>query len=181
MKNLKFLFAFFALNALLFAACDKDDDGHDHNEQELITTVKLTFTEVGGSSSEFTVKDLDGDGGNPPVADEIKLKANTAYTIGVAFLDESEADHTHDLTTEVEEESAAHLVCFSATGSMATPTIGDVDSNGKPLGLESALTTSNAGTGTLQVSLKHEPDKDAATPCSTGETDVEVTFDVTIE
>ncbi len=180
MKKAKFLFAIIALNGFFFTACDKDDD-HGHTEQELITTVKLTFTEVGGGSSEFTVKDVDGDGGNPPVADKITLKANTAYTIGVAFLDESEAGHTHDLTTEVAAENTAHLVCFTATGAAAEPIIGDVDSDGKPLGLESALTTGNVGTGTLKVVLKHEPDKSASAPCSTGETDVEVTFEVGIE
>ncbi|MCU0348774.1 MAG: hypothetical protein MUC59_17675 [Saprospiraceae bacterium] len=180
MKNFKFLFAILALNAVLFSACDKEDD-HNHNEGELITTVKLTFTEVGGGSTEFTVKDLDGDGGDAPVADDITLKANTAYTIGVEFLDESKADHTHDITEEVKEESAEHLVCFDATGSMTAPTIGDLDGNGKPIGLESALATGAAGAGSLQVTLKHLPNKSATDPCSTGDTDVDVTFEVTIE
>jgi hypothetical protein len=143
--------------------------------------VKLTFTEVGGGSTEFTVKDLDGDGGDAPLADDITLKANTAYTIGVEFLDESEADHTHDITEEVQTESADHLVCFDATGAMTAPTIGDADGNGKPLGLESALATTAAGTGTLQVTLKHQPDKAASDPCSTGDTDVDVMFDVTVQ
>ena len=180
MKNFKFILALLAFNAFLFTACDKDDD-HNHNEGELITTVTLTFTEVGGGSTEFSVKDLDGDGGNAPVADEITLKANTAYTIGVAFLDESEADHTHDITEEVLAESTEHLVCFDATGAITAPIIGDFDSNGKLLGLESALATTVAGTGSLNVVLKHTPDKNAADPCSTGDTDVDVTFDVTIQ
>jgi hypothetical protein len=179
MKNLKFIPAFLLLGSLFFTACDKDND--PSNEEELITTVKLTFTEVGGSSTEFTVKDLDGDGGDAPVADNLTLKANTAYTIGVEFLDERDAGHTHDITEEVSTESADHLVCFTATGSMTEPTIGDVDGNGKLLGLESALTTGTAGTGTLQVSLKHQPDKSAADPCSTGDTDVDVTFEVNIQ
>ncbi len=179
MKNLKFIPAFLLLGSLFFTACDKDND--PANEEELITTVKLTFTEVGGGSTEFTVKDLDGDGGDAPVSDDITLKANTAYTIGVEFLDESKADHTHNITEEVLEEGADHLVCFDATGAMQVPVIGDVDGNGKPLGLESALATTAAGTGTLQVSLKHLPDKSAADPCSTGDTDVDVTFDVVVQ
>lgn len=180
MKNLKFLLAILALGGTLFTACDKDDDtGTD--EQELITTVRLTFTEVGGGSTEFAVKDLDGDGGNPPVADEIKLKPNTAYTIGVAFLDESDAANIHDITEEILSENTAHLVCFTATGAATEPVIGDADDNGKPLGLESSLTTGAAGTGTLQVALKHQPDKSAASPCATGDTDAEVLFDLTIE
>ncbi len=180
MKKFKIIFAMLALGAFLFTACDKDDD-HNQDEQELITTVKLTFTEVGGGSTTFTVKDLDGDGGNPPVADEIKLKANTAYTIGVAFLDESKAGHAHDLTEEVKTEADEHLVCFSTTGGLSAPVIGDQDGNGKPLGLESAITTGEAATGNLKVSLKHLPNKSATDPCATGETDVEVTFPVTVE
>lgn len=179
MKNFKFLFAILALNALLFTACDKDNG--DDNEGELTTTVKLTFTEVGGGSTEFTVKDLDGDGGDPPVADDITLKANTAYTIGVEFLDESEAGHIHDFTEEVQEESNDHLVCFVASGAISAPVIGDLDGNGKPLGLESAVSTGDTGTGVLQITLKHLPEKTNPEPCSTGDTDVDVTFLVTIE
>lgn len=179
-KFSKIFLLLFAVSAFVVTACDKDNnDGN--NDQELITTVRLTFTEVGGGSSTFTVKDLDGDGGNPPIADTIKLKANTAYTIGVEFLDESEANHTHDITEEVKKEAEEHLVCFAASGAMSVPIAGDQDGNGKPLGLENALTTGAAGTGSLQVSLKHEPDKSAANPCTTGETDAEVTFDVTVQ
>jgi hypothetical protein len=181
MKNLKFLATLFVFGSLLFTACDKDDDGMTDNEQELITTVQLTFIDADSASLVFNVKDLDGDGGNPPVADEIKLKANTAYTLSVKFLDESDASHTHDITEEVEEESDEHLVCFTATGAMVAPVATDTDTNGKPLGLQNSLTTGNAGSGSLTVSLKHEPDKSAAAPCSTGETDAEVTFPVVIE
>lgn len=181
MKNLKFPTALLILSAFLFTACDKDDDGMPDHEQELITTVQLTFTDAAGSSQTFHVKDLDGDGGNPPVADEVKLNANTAYTLSVKFLDESDATHSHDITEEVEEESAEHLVCFTAAGAMVTPVTTDTDADGKPLGLQNSLTTGNAGSGSLTVSLKHEPDKSAAAPCSTGETDAEVTFPVVIE
>ena len=127
------------------------------------------------------MKDLDGDGGDAPVAEEINLKANTAYTIGVAFLDERNSSSVEDITLEVAEENTEHRVCFTSVGAMTEPTIGDVDDNGKPLGLESALATGNAGTGKLQVTLKHMPDKSASDPCSTGDTDVEVNFDVTIQ
>ena len=166
--------------SLLFTACDKDDD-HDHLDQELITTVVMTFTETGGGSSTFKVVDLDGDGGNPPVVEEIKLKANTEYTVSVKFLDESNPADVEDITKEVLEEADEHLVCFTATGAMIAPTITDADEDGKPLGLQSTLTTGDAGTGSLRVVLKHEPNKSASNPCATGETDVDVTFPVKIE
>jgi hypothetical protein len=99
----------------------------------------------------------------------------------VEFLDESKADHTHDITEEVKEESNDHLVCFVVSGAISAPVIGDLDGNGKPLGLESALSTGDTGTGVLQVTLKHLPEKASTAPCSTGDTDVDVTFLVTIE
>lgn len=181
MKNLKFLFAFFALNALLFAACDKDDDDPT-TEQEVITTVQLQLTpEPLDTFHTYTARDVDGPGGNAPEIDELHLTAGQVYTVSVKFLDESNAANPLDLTPEVLEESVAHLVCFETTGNAVAPTILDMDANGKALGILSSFTPTTVGTGTLQVSLKHEPDKDAASPCSTGETDVEVTFDVTIE
>ncbi|MBK7870006.1 MAG: hypothetical protein IPJ74_04585 [Saprospiraceae bacterium] len=64
---------------------------------------------------------------------------------------------------------------------MPSPTIQDMDENGKPLGLVSTLKTGAAGNGTLKISLKHEPDKDAANACNTGETDAEQTFNVVIK
>lgn len=179
MKNLKFLFAFLVLNALFFTSCDKDDE--PENEVELITTVKLTFTESGGGSTTFKVTDLDGDGGNAPVAEQIKLKPSTTYTVGVQFLDERDASNVENITEEVMTENKVHLVCFSATGSMVAPTRTDQDDNGKPLGLASTVTTGSAGTGTLQVMLRHEPDKGASDPCSTGETDADVTFPAQIQ
>jgi hypothetical protein len=172
-------FMLITLYAVTFTACDKDDNPKP-NEQELITTVKLTFTPAGGEPVSFAARDLDGDGGQPPVVEDIQLAAATSYTLQVEFLDESDPLQTEDLTEEVSGESAEHLVCFSATGSMAAPVASDQDSNGAPLGLVSAVSTDQAGAGTLQVSLKHEPDKQATDPCSTGETDAEVVFQVTI-
>ena len=57
----------------------------------------------------------------------------------------------------------------------------DVDSNGKPFRLETVWTTGAASSGTVNVVLKHEPDKSAADPNATGETDFDVTFPVTIQ
>jgi hypothetical protein len=167
-------------STLLFTACDKDDED-PQNEQELITTVKLTFTAAGGSAQSFLVKDLDGDGGNPPVQEEIVLSPLTTYNLAVEFLDESDASHSHNLTEEVEAEKADHLICFELGTAFTSQTITDFDNLGKPLGLTSTIMTGPAGTGALKVTLKHEPDKSAATPCTTGETDVSVEFPVKVE
>lgn len=169
-----------AIPALIATSCDKDNG--NYNEQELITTVQLTFTDTSsGNSLRFSAEDLDGDGGNPPVTDTVRLKVGTTYKLSVGFLDESDANHSHDLTAEIRQEAEEHLVCFAAAGAMPLPLTTDQDSQGKPLGLENALTTGGAGEGSLQVSLKHEPDKSSINACLTGETDAEVTFQVEIE
>jgi hypothetical protein len=175
-----FVLSLFAMTVLLSSACNRDDDDNNPNEEELITSVILTFTAPGGANTSFSFKDTDGDGGADPVVQNITLAAATNYTLAVKFLDESNPADVEDITVEVEEESADHLVCFTTEGGVPQPTIDDTDGNGKPLGLSSKVVTTTAGTGKITVSLKHQPDKNAATPCSTGDTDVEATFNVAI-
>lgn len=170
----------FAFVILLSSACNRDDDDSNPNEEELITSVILTFTAPGGASTSFSFKDTDGDGGADPVVQNITLAAGTTYDLDVKFLDESNPADVEDITVEVEEESADHLVCFTTEGGVPQPTIDDTDGNGKPLGLSSKVITTTAGTGKLTVILKHQADKNAAAPCSTGDTDVEATFNVTV-
>lgn len=179
-KLLRLCFAILLANMLILTTgCDKDEDNEPDNEQELITTVKLTFTPTAGIPITATAKDLDGTGGNAPTIQPINLKANTDYTLAVEFADESK-NPAENITEEVSEENDVHLLCFVATGAVASPTIQDKDKNGKPLGLSSTLKTAAAGSGTLKITLKHEPNKSASNACSTGETDVEQTFNVTI-
>jgi hypothetical protein len=170
-----------AMLVLPFLGCEKDDDNGNgpDNEQELITKVTLTFT-GGGQTLPFSAEDKDGDGGKAPVIDNITLKANTDYKLAATF---SHTLHTpaEDLTIEVKNESNDHLVCYVATGAMTSPAIQDKDSAGKPLGLESTFKTGAAGAGTLKITLKHKADKSNANACGTGETDVEATFNVTVQ
>ncbi len=175
-----FVLSLFATTILLSSACNRDDDDSNPNEEELITSVILTFTTSGGTSTSFSFKDTDGDGGADPVVQNITLAAGTTYDLDVKFLDESNPADVEDITVEVAGESADHLICFSVEGGVPLPTIEDTDDNGKPLGLASRLITNAAGSGKLTVRLKHQPDKNAATPCSTGDTDVEATFDVAV-
>ncbi len=164
----------------LTTGCDNDNDNEPDNEQELITTVKLTFTPTAGIPITATAKDLDGDGGNAPTIQPVNLKANTDYTLAIEFSNESKSP-AENITEEVKTESDEHLVCLVTTGaSLPVPTIQDKDGNNQNLGLTSTFKTGVAGAGTLKVTLKHMPNKTGATPCSTGETDVEQTFNVTI-
>ena len=57
------------------------------------------------------------------------------------------------------------------------------DEDGNPVGIETTLTTGNAGSGTLTIILKHEPTKpnDGTAAGAGGSTDVEVTFPITVQ
>lgn len=181
-KFLSFIIVLFFGGSLILtsSSCNKDDDDGGGDPQELITTVVLTFTDDNGNVEVYTSKDTDGLGGNAPVIDEVLLLANSNYTLVVEFMDESDAANVEDITTEVQAEAEAHLICFETQGSMPNPMIQDKDGNGDPLGLESTLTTGTTGSGNITVILKHEPDKGFTLPCDTGETDVETTFEVMV-
>lgn len=172
--------------ALIMTACGSDDP-EPVNEEELITTVRVTFTSATAATATATFTDLDGPGGNDPVTENPTLIANTTYSVSVEFLNEQESP-AEDITAEVREEDDEHQVFVVAgTGLNLTYAYNDEDGNGNPLGLSGTVTTTDASTGNLTVSLIHEPVKDAANvsagdPTNAGgETDVTVTFNVTIQ
>ncbi|NVJ46206.1 MAG: type 1 periplasmic binding fold superfamily protein [Cytophagia bacterium] len=173
---------------LMFTACDSDDP-EPVNEEEVITTVRVTFTNTSNASDVVTAsfQDLDGEGGNAPTIDDITLSASSTYTLRVEFLNEQE-NPAEDITEEVQEENLDHQVFYLAGGGAEfTYSYGDEDDEGKPLGLTGTATTGAAGSGTLQVLLIHEPNKSGAGVSggdptnAAGESDVDVTFNLTIQ
>ena len=169
----------FSLLILFSFSCEKDTEGYPEDESELITTVSITFTPASGTAKSFKWTDKDGAGGIAPVIESIVLAANTSYTISTSFLDESKSP-AYNVTEEILEDGYEHLVCYTSSGSAPAVQITDLDKKKDPLGLAGTLKTTTAGNGSLQIILKHIPDKKSTTPCSTGETDIEVTFPVTI-
>ena len=87
-------------------------------------------------------------------------------------------------SSEVAEEDDEHQVFYIAgSGLDATVTYDDQDGDGNPVGLEFTLDAGVVSTGTLNVVLRHEPNKpnDGSLSDAGGSTDVDVTFDVEIE
>lgn len=173
------------LATALFASCKKDDveDPHDHNEEELITTVTLAFTDSANTASiqYFTFADPDGEGGNGPTQfDTIKLQANTTYFVNITLLNESGAE-VDTISNEVLEEGTDHQFFFEVNNTTVTYT--DTDNDGNPIGLQSKWVVGSVGTGTAQVVLKHQPNVKAPAPGNQnlGETDVEVNFPLVVE
>ncbi|MBD0256961.1 MAG: type 1 periplasmic binding fold superfamily protein [Cytophagales bacterium] len=178
------------LAGLVFLSACNNDDPEPENQEELITTVRLTFTPAGGGTPVVaTWQDQDGDGGGAPVVSAINLARNTTYTLAVTLLDESKTPDV-DITTEVAAEAEEHQLFFRTTGlSGMTIAYNDKDGNDRPIGLSNTVTTPTAGAGTLTVILRHEPNK-AATGVAAGdptnaggETDIETTppFTVTVQ
>jgi hypothetical protein len=170
--------------ALGFFACNVSDP-HEHNEEELITTVRLVYTDTANASNADTVvfRDADGPGGAAPTAhDTLRLAAGKTYRVSLSLLNESDPLDVEDITTEVEEEGVDHQVFYAASGVNLTMVYADQDANGLPLGLRTLQTAGAASSGTLTVTLKHQPGlKTAGGTVSTGETDVEIAFQAVIQ
>jgi hypothetical protein len=180
MKKSTYLISlFFVATLLLISSCGEDPE--PVNEEELITTVKLTFTPVGfvGSVQTFTWRDLDGDGPIQPVIETIALSNNRTYAVSIELLNESETP-PEDITEEIDEERDEHLFCFETTNGLNL-SITRTDTDGTfEVGLESEWATGNASTGSVTVILKHQPGVKNGS-CDLGEVDVEATFPVTIQ
>lgn len=191
----------FVILGLVLAACS-DDGGGSTNPEELITSVELAFAPMGGGTTiNAAFRDVDGDGGNPPVIDPVNLTAGT-YTLTVKFKNELETP-AEDITVEVMDESDVHQIFLFGTAvngpaannpsAPLTHTYGDADANGFPIGLTNTI-VATPGSGTLGVMLRHMPPvNDTAVKTGTvadllkaggtlpGEADANVNFTATVQ
>jgi hypothetical protein len=186
MKNLKNISL--ALLGLLVISCNNDEVVVPPvtNEEELITTVKVTLTN-GSNSIVLQSKDLDGDGPNAPVVTVVgNLIANTTYVGSIQFLNES-VNPADNITEEILAEDEDHQIFYQLSSGLGTITYTDNDSNNKPVGLGFTYQTNAVGTGNLVVTLRHLPSKSAPGVASGnisnagGSTDAEVTLPITIQ
>jgi hypothetical protein len=188
--RLKVLFVFSLISTMLFTLSCSSDDPTPVNEEELITTLRLTFVATGATNGTViaTFTDIDGPGGDDPViTNPVTLQANGTYSVSVEFLNEAESP-AEDITEEVNSESDEHQVFFVVSNALnLSYQYGDSDSNNQPLGLQGSVTTAAASTGTLQVLLIHEPNKSAqgvanGDPTNAGgETDISVSFNISVQ
>ena len=152
----------------------------EQNTEELITTLKLNFTNAGNTTT-FQFKDVDGIGGGADgIIDTIQLDSNKTYALNIEVLNES-ASPVEDLTAEILNESVDHQFFYNiSSGLNLTHSYNDIDPNTRPIGLANNISTGTKSTGTLRVNLKHQPGiKDGNQ--NTGESDIDVTFFVNIK
>lgn len=183
MKHIKYLTLLTLSLFVISCGSDDNDPPEPVNEEEVITTVIVTLVD-GSDTVILTSRDLDGDGPNAPVLTVSgNLQNGSTYNGTVQFLNETESP-AENITEEVIEEADEHQVFYIAGGGLdITTDYQDMDSQGNPLGVAISLTANDISTGTLNVTLRHEPTKpnNGTLADAGGETDVSVTFDVTIE
>ena len=141
-------------------------DGHHHHDHEVITTVVLTFTsQTDGSELAFSWSDAENSAS--PVVDDIILQDTDDYYLTVEFLNELESP-AENLTPEVADEDDEHQIFFTgsavegpATSDNANAIIehayADEDSDGLPIGLDNTISTLEAGSGKITVTMRHLP------------------------
>lgn len=184
MNNKTILAALFGFIILLSVACKKEKE-HEEHENELITTVELSFVKTGTSeTSVFTWADVDGPGGQNPVIDDIVLEANAEYSFTVRFLDQSK-NPEEDITEEIEEEGEHHRVYYIPHNISLTFSELNKDDDGITLGLYGKVLTGSTGSGRLQLILRHYPnggkqESDSPSAPAAG-TDADVQFNVILD
>jgi len=185
MKHI-FKYQLFIIAALIFTSCSNDDNTPTVvNEEEIITTLVAIFSPTtGGANVTYKSLDLDGDGPNDPVISNTgNLAANTTYNVAITLLNETESP-LENITAEVEEEADEHQMFFlPGSGLNLTFEYSNFDSDGNPLGTRMEATTGDGSTGNLLVVLRHEPSKpnNGTLADAGGETDISVSFPVTIQ
>jgi hypothetical protein len=169
------------LTAGILVSCEKDKE--EDNQEEVITTMKLTFVPVGGGTTvSYQFDDPDGPGGMAPTQQEIVLAPSKTYNAKVELFNKT-VTPAEDITIEIKEEADAHRFYYETSpGSNITVSGLDNDANGVPLGVTSTWTTGTVATGTLKVTLRHypavPPNKAAADLVNSTKsgTDIEVVF-----
>ncbi|RZS99525.1 type 1 periplasmic binding fold superfamily protein [Aquimarina brevivitae] len=179
MKNVTLKYLTILFLSITVLSCSDDDDPAVINEEETITTVKLTVTESGSTTStEYTWTE--------DSQDPITLQANTTYNFTIEFLDESNPDDVEDITAEVIAEADEHYVFYenTVTGLVFQSAADDTqDSNDISINVSTDWTTGSAGTGIIRAYLIHEPTTKTGDSRADfgGETDIEVEFTTTVQ
>ncbi len=192
----------------VLTACDKDDDDDVtpvtnppvENEEEVITDVKLVFTNTSDSTDivEARAQDPDGEGVQElMILDTIRLDISKTYELTYEIFNNLETPG-EDIGDEIKEEDDEHQIFYgftsglfsnpSGNGNIGAGATGNVnyldedsdaqDGSGNPVGLITRWTTSVLPrTGTFTTRLQHQPDvKSATSDYDDGDTDFELTF-----
>lgn len=164
-------------------SCKEENPEKPTNDEELITTLRMIFYHATDSTraGEFLFTDTDGAGGLEPQRwDTIRLSPNQSYLAVIELLNESNPSSIVYVSAEVREEADEHLFCFQTGLDGLSVQYADTDGT-HPIGLNTLWNTGKSGTGSVVVSLKHQPDGLKNGACEPGDTDIEVAFPIVVE
>ncbi len=166
--------------ALTIVSCSSDDNNDitPINNEEAITTVNLTFTNVEDSTDTKTYPFTDDSNTT------IKMVQNKKYNVTIEFLDESDINNIENITEEVITEADDHFVFYESKSNDLTITPADddtKDSEGKNININTIWSSSTTGDSEGEIFLIHEPTtKDGEIRNDFGGVnDVQVSFNVT--
>ena len=199
-RNYNFLLVI--LFSLFIINCSKDDDVPQiENEEEAITDVKLIFTNNADLNDKVYATATDPDGAGVQdlmIQNAIELDLNKTYTLTFEIFNKSNPSNEVNIGEEIGEENEDHQFFFGFTDGAFSNPMGDgnidnpadavnykdTDENGHPVGLITEWTTgASAQTGKkFKVRLQHQPGlKTASSTADTGDTDLELEFDLNIQ
>ncbi|MDX2128773.1 MAG: hypothetical protein SFU91_07035 [Chloroherpetonaceae bacterium] len=177
MKITRFFFSVVlgAIVAFGFNACKSHDHDHEHGA---VTTLRLQLTNSTTASNVVSgqAKDLDGDGGNAPTIDTLRLQAGVTYNGTILLRNDNDNE---DLTEEIREEADSHMFVFTSNTSRMVVSNLNKDSKNADFGIDYTLQATSGGstTGTLRVVLRHY---DTGNKTEEFDTDFDVTFPVVV-
>jgi hypothetical protein len=187
-----------ALGSAVFSlsACKDVTKPDAVDAQENFSTLILNFTNAADATDKMsdTLKFAVSYSAGPTLSKNqtIQLKAGATYNVETNLWDETRTPAV-DMSEDVSTDSDIHQLFYTPAGADLTITYDDKDANNHPIGLKTIFKAGTAGSGTLKVTLKHQQEgttklKPAidwtAHPqgdITVGETDVEATFNVTIQ
>lgn len=187
--------------SILFSACstDKIDNPEPVNETEVISHVKLKFTDEKDDETTYTYVDpiYREEDYDDPV---IQLDPHKTYDVSVEFWNKSNPDEVENVTGEVMEERDDHFVEYRFQGTdMAisrTDSEESIDKNDVKIGLSTQWNTNNSADGSVEITLIHQPETKITADHNTdlddedygdkgdhegGETDAEIVYDLEVE
>lgn len=185
MKRLLYSVAVLMALSVMLHSCKKDETAiaPPVPGNEFLTTVGLKVTNATNTAdvqyaywTDTTLIRHPADSINTPV---LNLKASTKYNVEVLFQDRTTTPFG-DVTAEIKERENYHLICFTVSPSLNLTVVRtDKDTNVPALevGLTDTFTTAAAGTGELNVQLRHQPNVKNGS-CEPGSTDADVTYTV---
>ena len=171
----------FFLSIFFVQSCIREDP-KPVNDQEVITTVTVTLAPDGGGDA-VTLKFFDADGElgdiEPMITVSGAITASTTYVASIELLNET-VSPVEAISAEIAVEAHDHLFCFDVTGSISI-SYEDEDKNGLPLGLITTWETGAAGEAAVTITLRHQQGTKTGACPGSGDTDVQITFPVTVQ